>query len=562
MPGLFIFAFLLLAGCQQIPPPPVAEPAATPPVPIAEPAPAPAPNLAAVLQIDTTPAGTRLLAPGEVRAFYGARQFSPAWQEAGRPELAVQLLAAIGDTAVEGLSPDDYHLRQLATLVPTFDKDSEAAAVERELLLTDAFLAIAAHYRYGRLDLRSVLPEWQPRSRNENHTVLLEAALASGDIRTALQRLLPNAAGYLALKNALRHHRQLASQGGWPAIPAGNRMEQGDNGGRVALLRQRLAVSGDLAPEQAVGDNFDTALQGAVRRFQARHGLEKDGVIGEKTLAALNMPVDMRIRQLAANLERWRWLPEDLGRRHIMVNIAGFSLTVVEKQRKVMEMSVIAGRPDRPTPIFSSTIAYLVLNPYWEVPHDIAVKDLLPKVRQDRTYLQRLGIRVLPVNGANDTALDSTRIDWQRLDASRFRYRLRQDPGPTNFLGRIKFIFPNPYSVYLHDTPARELFKQESRAFSSGCVRVEKPLDLAALLLRDTPLGTEQALISALTGGTRTVHLPTPMPIHLLYWTAWVDDQGASHFRPDLYGHDRLIEDGLKGLTIPKPLPCISECAQ
>lgn len=552
-------ALLPAAASAMAPPPPPAAPvAARLPAPTAQ-------QLTVALQADATREGTRFLSVKAMREFYHHRHDAPAWQGNGQAANAGQLLAVLRDTAAEGLTPADYHLRELETLSKAPDNDpAPEKAVERELLLTDAFLTVAAHYRYGHLNLQSVLPDWQPQRRDDDLGALLETALTHGTVRDSLQQLLPSAPEYLALKAAYHRYQFMADQGGWPAIPSGSRMQQGDHGERVALLRQRLAASDDLAAEaRTASDRFDASLQAAVQRFQARHGLKVDGVVDRETLAALNVPATERLRQLATNLERWRWLPRDLGSRHIEVNIPGFSLTVMENQQPVLTMKVIAGRPDRPTPILNSVITHLVLNPTWEVPHDIATKDLLPKIRKNPAFLQRFGFRVLAGNGGDGQEVSPAQINWQKVTPATFHYHLSQNPGPKNFLGQVKFIFANAYSVYLHDTPSKNLFQKESRPFSSGCVRAEKPLELAALLLHDTPLGSEPALDAALADTTtRTVHLPRPIPIYLLYWTAWVDDQGVAQFRPDLYGHDRLIEEGLRGRAIKKPLPCIGECGQ
>lgn len=548
---------LALAGCQTLRPDPLPPPPPpAPPQPIAA---VPADQLTAALEAGTV-AGTPLIDAKAVRDFYRSRQEGPAWTT---PAAAMELLATIRASRDEGLNPQHYHLAKLEELSPpAASGPADEAAVARELLLTDAFLTLASHYRYGRINLQAILPEWQPQARDEKFGVLLEKALAGGEIRASLEQLLPSAPGYVALREAYRHHLAMAEQGGWPTIPAGSKLQQGDHGPRVALLRQRLARSGDLASEAANGDRFDPTLLAAVRRFQSRHGLRSNGVAEAATLKALNLPLGRRIQHLATNLERWRWLPRDLGRRHIAVNIPAFTLTVVENEQPVLTMKVVAGRPDRQTPIFSSIVTHLVLNPTWEVPREIASKDLLPKIKKNPNYLKQFGFRVLSTNGNGGQELDAGRLDWQKITPATFRYHLSQNPGKDNFLGRVKFIFPNPYSVYLHDTPSKKLFLKESRSFSSGCVRLEKPLDLAALLLRPTPLGSREGLDNALTNkATRTLRLPVPTPVHLLYLTTWVED-GTVHFRPDLYGHDRLIEEGLAGRAVRKPLPCLGGCGE
>lgn len=555
LPLLFCL-LVVVVGCQTLQPDPVSSP--PPPATPQSIAALPASQIQNAIAAGVV-AGIPLLDAKGVRDFYRSRQETTAWT---RLEAINELLAAIEASRGEGLDPNAYHLVKLTLLVqPAAYGTEDEGALAREILCTDAFLTLASHYRYGRINLQAILPEWQPQARDEKFGALLGKALARGDIRASLERLLPNAPGYVALKEAYRYHRTMAEQGGWPTITDGSHLQQGDRGPRVALLRQRLTQSNDLAPEAASGDRFDAQLHRAVQHFQARHGLKADGVVEATTLKTLNIPVQRRLQQLATNLERWRWLPRTLGNRDIVVNIPGFSLTVLENQQPVLAMKVVAGRPDRQTPIFSSTVTHLVLNPTWEVPREIASKDLLPKIKKNPNYLKQFGFRIMSANGNGGQELDAGQLDWQKITPATFRHHLSQNPGRENFLGQVKFIFPNPYSVYLHDTPSKKLFQKESRPFSSGCVRLEKPLDLAALLLRPTPLGSREGLDKALANkATRTVRLPTPIPVHLVYLTAWADAQGTLHMRPDLYGLDRLIEEGLEGQTIRKPLPCIGGC--
>lgn len=338
---------------------------------------------------------------------------------------------------------------------------------------------------------------------------------------------------------ALTQYRQVADTGGWLSVPTGPKLKLGDQGERVALLRQRLARSGDLDPVNVAGDLFDPVLHDAVLRFQLRHGLLDDGVVGAGTLGALNVPVAARVRQLEVNRERWRSMPHDHGDRAILVNIPDFSLAVLEDGRAVLDMRVVAGRPDRPTPVFSGAVSALVLNSYWLIPPMIAVQDILPRVRKDPGYLGRLGIRVFQGGAGGGQEIDAQSIDWHHLSAGHFPYRLRQEPGPHNAMGQVKFIFANPFGVFMHDTPSRELFRKADRSLSSGCIRVEKPLQLAAYLLRGSSLGSLEALTAALaTAHAKTVPLPAPVPIHLVYFTAWGDETGKVQFRPDIYAQD------------------------
>jgi L,D-transpeptidase YcbB len=486
--------------------------------------------------------------------FYQRRNYYPAWSRHGQAlPAARELVAAIREAHEHGLQPEHYHLQQIESLLQQLP-DSKAKArllVELELLLTDAYLLLASHYQSGRINPDTIDPEWRARRRNGDPMPILERALISGTIAESLQGLLPRPSEYAGLRAALQHYRELAGAGGWPQIPGGRKLAEDMHGEPVALLRLRLAWEDrELAVE---GNMFDAALTAAVRRFQRRHGLHDDGVVGPATLAELNVSTTERVRQLEVNLERWRWLPTDLGRRYVLVNIPSFQLYVVEENETVLDMRVVVGRPYRRTPVFSDRIRYLVLNPDWQVPDVIARKDIVPQLRKDPAYIERMRFAVLQGWGAQTQEVMPASIDWRKINAKRFPYRLRQEPGPNNALGRIKFMFPNSHNVYLHDSPARELFRKDSRSFSSGCIRVEQPLELATYLLRDTPLGNLTALKSALDAGeTLTVQLPTPVPVHLLYWTAWVDGEGVLQFRPDIYDRDRTLR---QALDAPPPRP-------
>ena len=477
----------------------------------------------------------------QLRSFYAARDYEPVWTDGGQlRHEAYHAIGRLSRAAEDGLYPDEYHINEIRHF---HDSSSGAASDTLELLLTDGLLRYIRHLRTGRLDPLATDTEWHIRPSSTDPVAILAGIIASDSIRDALQQLPPQHRGYQRLKTLLRAYRSLESAGGWPVIPPGEKLERGSYDQRVHLLRHRLMLSGDLAEfDYRDAFHFDAALEEAVRDFQAQHGLDVDGVVGRKTLAALNVPIGERIQQILLNMERWRWMPDVLGDRYLLVNMAGFELQAVEDNKTVMGMRVIIGRPYRSTPAFAGEMRYLVFNPYWNVPHKLAILDLLPKQQANPDYLVQKGFRVYANWSKGARELDPSDIDWQAYTPETFPYRLIQDPGKSNSLGRIKFMLPNPYAVYLHDTPSRHLFRRPVRTFSSGCIRVEEPVQLADFVLSDaTRTSTVDVLQAIDSGENSTVSLPQTMPVYLLYLTAWVDDKGRAHFRDDVYGRDVLV---------------------
>jgi murein L,D-transpeptidase YcbB/YkuD len=384
----------------------------------------------------------------------------------------------------------------------------------------------------------------------------LEQALASNQIEETLKSLLPVHASYKRLRSELERYRRIAAAGGWSLVPGGPKLKKGDRSDRMAVLRQRLFIEGYptdfTVPDKAL---FDEELEAAFQKFQIQNGLEPDGVLGVQSLGALNISAEARVRQIVVNMERWRWLKKDLGSRYVLVNIAGFYLDVIDSGQSLLNMRVVTGKTYRRTPVFSDKIRYVVMNPFWHVPTSIALKDLVPKIKADPAFLSKQGFKVFDGWGGGAKELDPAGIDWQNIAASIRNLRFRQDPGPVNALGRIKFMFPNPHNVYLHDTPARELFGRSRRDFSSGCIRIEKPVDLAVYLLRNHPDWPPEKIRAALTGieiNEQTIQLPEPIDVHILYWTAWVTENGRLHFAPDIYHRDKGIDAAMQA---PPPRP-------
>ncbi len=515
--------------------------------------------------------GRRIQATRSLRRFYGERVHLPAWVTADgrvRPG-AREMLAGLRSAREHGLPPDDYHAARIESLLSELDAGREGAGArfpdadtdrrlrllaELDLLLTDAFLSYGSHLVSGRVDPRSIDPLWTVNGRERNMAALLARTLEQGrSPRAALAELAPRHPGYARLQEALTEYRRMAAAGGWPTVPGGPALRAGDAGPRVADLGRRLAASGELSADDgkddAVSDTvFGDALDAAVRSFQRRHGLEADGIVGEATLGALNIPAESRVRQIERNLERWRWLPAELGETHLRVNIADFGLEVVEGDSTVLSMRAVVGRDYRQTPVFSDTMRYVVLNPTWNVPRSIAARDILPRLRESVSYLEEQGMVVYDGWSPDARPVDPSAVDWSRLSADSLPYRFVQRPGPLNALGRVKFMFPNQFAVYIHDSPARSLFGRSVRSFSSGCIRVERPLELLDYVLRGSEEWSPAKLRGALeTGREQTIRLPRELPVHIEYWTAWVpEEDGAVHFRPDVYGRDARLASALE----------------
>lgn len=488
--------------------------------------------------------------------FYERRGFAPAWcGDDGIFPQAAALISEISSALDEGLSPDVYHKNNIRSLLQeiefiqalgeTVDPDKW---VDLELLLTDAFMMYGSHLLAGRVNPETIHTDWIVFTPAVDLISILQSALKANQIKQALRDLRPNHPGYTRLKRYLWQYREIAKKGKWSPILSKTSLRKGDRGISVQRLRERLIIFDDLSTS---GDDqidlFDETVESAVLRFQKRHGLKTDGVVGSQTLKILNIPIQERIRQMEINLERWRWIPHNLGDRYILANIADFKLHVTENLQRILDMRVVVGRPYRRTPVFSSKMTFMVINPYWNIPTSIAVKDILPRMRQTPTYIAQQGIKVFKNWSNNAQELDHEAIDWKKMERRNFTYKLRQEPGPKNALGRVKFMFPNKFAVYLHDTPKHSLFKELIRDFSSGCIRVEKPIDLALYLLKDDPQWTREILLQTVkTGKRKVVELKKPIPVHLLYWTAWVDESDMLYFRDDIYDRDRPLDRALK----------------
>lgn len=512
------------------------------------------------LTVGETPINASELLP----TFYVKQNYKPAWSDNnGLLPQAEVLINIIRDADREGLKPNDYHFSQLETALrgirqdkvvsyPNYQSDDNSPnprdLANIDLLLTDAFILYGSHLLHGRINPKTVDAAWLIEDQEQDLIEVLRTALSSNKVEEALKNLMPRHPSYTSLTQALIKYREIADKGGWPTLSDGPKMEKGEHSERVTVLRKRLAITGDLN-EELTNDSelFDDSLEQALRNFQRRHGLRTDGIVGQYTLAALNVPVEKRIGQIELNMERLRWLPQNLGSRYILVNVANFELYVAENNQTLMSMRVIVGKPYWNTPVFTAEMTYLVLNPHWNIPQTIFAEEKLPKIKKDPEYFSKDRIRVLKGWSPKAQEIDPTTIDWSKVTEQNFNYRLRQEPGTGNPLGQIKFMFPNPYHVYLHDTPQKSLFSRTDRNLSHGCIRIEKPLDLAEYVLHLSPAWTPRKIRTAINkGATKSVGLPEPIPVYLVYFTAWVEEDSSIEFRNDIYGRDEALYQALR----------------
>ena len=483
---------------------------------------------------------SRILLP----AIYRAHEYAPLWHN---PRSVEQLLAAIRASELNGLDPSDYNMHTLESLLQQRQDaiaDKELVC-ELDLLLTDSLVRLGYHLSFGKVDPDALDPDWNMTRYIEDMDALVRQtdAIDTGNVDVLLQSLHPQVPAYARLQAALAEYRELQARGGWEPVAPGETLKQGMSGERVAALRRRLLVTADLSADSTDPGGFDASLEAGVRNFQVRHGLEDDGIVGKSTLAALNVPVEQRIDQIRANLERARWVLHDLPETYILVDIAGFRVTYIRDGEIAWQTRAQVGQPYRKTPVFRANMTYLEVNPTWTVPPTILREDVLPAIKRDPAYLAEKNMQVIDYDG---NPVDTASIEWQRYTGRNFPYLIRQGPGPENALGRIKFMFPNKHIVYLHDTPSKSLFGKTTRAFSSGCIRIEHPYDLAGLLLEGDPDWDRERVIAEVDSlKTRTISLNQPVSVILFYWTVGFTSDGQVIFKQDIYGRDPAIIRGL-----------------
>lgn len=480
-----------------------------------------------------------------VQSFYEQNKYQPVWNTYKEGGQSSALLERLQNLEKEGLEPADFPVASLRQqLEKLYDKNTlDYGKIARlDLLLSANYLLLARQLSKGRMEPGKYYSEWHIKPGEPDHVRNLKLAAEQG-INAALSELEPDYRQYQLLKEQLYRYQKIAEEGGWQSIQLEQPIEPGDSSAQLPAILQRLALEAEI--RDADSQHYYEGLQEVIKTARYRYGMDGNSPrIDKELLAALNVPVQERIRQLELNLERSRWLTEPMGERYIVVNLPEYKLRVIEDGEPALEMKVVIGEVVNTTPIFSDSLEYLVFAPYWNVPERIAREEILPHAKKDPSYLERKNYQVVAGWEENATVIDPYEIDWQEMELEEFPYRVRQTPGPWNSLGLVKFIFPNNKAIYLHDTPADHLFEEYERGFSHGCIRVEKPEQLATYLLPET---SRQEVVRLMHSDDRkVVPLKKEVPVYLVYFTTVVDNDGILRFLPDIYELDRVQQAALQ----------------
>jgi murein L,D-transpeptidase YcbB/YkuD len=536
--ALFLFSFLLI-GCSKSQKP--SDPAALEIRQLLAPG---------RVAIQLAHVADSLFSPELLKLFYEKREFDPAWSDAsGMLASADSLKAMVRSADREGLEPQDYHIDAIDVLfakMRTPDQENILTVrAELDVILSDAFMLYACHLSEGKIDRDSLRPRQSVGIDKRKYAELLEASLTAEDVGKALRSLAPAHSWYRSLRELLALYRSRTKNGVWSRVPSDTVLKPGCSGRTVFALRNRLLVLGDLQPRSGSTTNvYDSALVDAVRIFQKRHGYEPTGIADSATIAALNIQPQKRIDQIKATMERWRWMPHTLGRKYAVINIPDFKLAVVENEREVLSMKVVLGLPNWQTPVFSSALEQVLFNSHWMAPEDIVEKELINYMKADSNYLPSNNMSLWRKLGDSLVKIDPRAINWPEMTPEKIDFFLRQEGGPQNIMGQVKFLIPNKYNVYLHDTPYREDFQKNVRMFSHGCIRLEKPFDFAENILQQFPEWTRTKIDTVVSRKTESsIRLKKTIPVHIVYSTVWKASDGSIQFRDDYYGLDRRLNE-------------------
>jgi murein L,D-transpeptidase YcbB/YkuD len=474
---------------------------------------------------------------GEIDAYYATGQYASLWFADGKPTAkALSLVDALALAAEDGLDPLDYDAEGLKAKASATD---EAGQAQFEVHLSVAAVSFAQHLNAGRIAPAETVRETVIYPNAVAPAQVLDSMRKTQHVKAYLRLLAPHTSRYERLREALSAYRRIETAGGFSPVPDGPPIKEGMTDERMPAIRKRLAQIGLV--QESADKTYDPALLDAVKRFQEQMGLPAEGYIGPATIKAMNVSVAERIATLALNMERNRWLQNEFADYHVFANLADQVVKLVKDGDTLHAEVIQVGQPFHRTPVFTEKMEWIEFNPYWSVPPSIAVNEYLPKLKNGSGILGAQNIRVFA--GAGEVSAAS--VDWASLGKGRFPYTLRQDPGEGNALGRVKFVFPNSYNVYMHDTPSKSKFEAAQRYFSHGCLRLRNPLKLAEIILQSE--GWTRARIDAAvaTGKNTVVKLKTQIPVYVVYLTAFANKDGSIHFREDVYGNDKILAAAL-----------------
>jgi len=499
--------------------------------------------------------GTFLQSKQEILTFYADRNFEEVWSENGfLNELAYEMRFEIIQSKFDGLNPVDYNLEVLEVFFQTFESNKKKSIennpgdlADLDLILSDAFFHLSADLERGKVDPVALESKWNisRKPKKADYRALLEEGVRSLDIRRQLEKLYPDFTIYKRGREVIRSLDELSKTDTlyWKRVTVDKTIKPGDENSAIPALRDRLIFWGYLSQYPIVAQKlYDSTMVQAVQEFQKNNGLEPDGAIGKLTGQALNYSPKDLLDKASVNLERLRWLPDTIkNQEFILVNIANYQLDYIRNLDTLFSARVIVGTQYHESPIFSAEMSYIVFSPYWNIPNSIIKNEIIPSVRKNPNYLVQKNMEVVTYSGK---VVNPSSINWS---SKSFPYLIRQKPGDNNSLGLVKFMFPNQYSVYIHDTPAKTLFTKEERALSHGCIRVQNPMKLASLLLKDNSEWNQEKINEAMHQSKENiVNLDKKIPVVLLYLTFWADSNGKAYFRPDIYDRDQEVLELLR----------------
>ena len=497
--------------------------------------------------------GERLFSSVLVPSFYEKRNFEPAWISGPEDiDKASLFVAEIEGMKWHGLQSSDYHFRTIRRAFARLSSDMREGTAaplniaELDILMTDAFFMMASHLYQGKVNPEKLNAEWkiQRRRPDLNMDEQLEAMIAQGlSPNEMLRKFYPQNDLYPAMMASLKDYRLKERLPKTEEIKVKETIRPEETSEAIPAIRQRLVFLDLIKPYVYNDQNlYDKQMQDGIKKLQKQHGLNQDAIIGKGTLALLNLQNENLVKSLEVNMERMRWLPWNFGQKFIVCNIADQTVFMIQDKDTVYSTRAIVGREYRSTPVFEADMNHLVFSPTWTIPPTILANDVIPSVKKDINYLSSKNMQVIDRSGK---VIPTQSIEWSNMSGRNFPYMIRQAPGPTNALGLVKFMFPNSYNVYIHDTPSRELFAKDDRALSSGCIRIQNPAELAEILLKDMDWDQSKIKAAMNLGREQTVRLPEPVTVFISYLTAWTDLQGRAHFRSDIYNRDNKLYEAI-----------------